>query len=295
MIRFLFCLTISVAFFIQQNAHARPTRITPEELQGLLTNPLYAGRVKTKVILLAQKDEKQKREERTKTKDEPTEFDAIDQIDLGTQVYAGSGSDEVALIVFAIVGVAMIVAWVPYMPILAYKAIREGNGGVSSHHTLSLKHEVLLGSFDSFAGTSDKAVARSGYLSGLSYGYFLNKRRDPFTKLGVSVETGGYEVKENISDRNDGAYWFAGPSLLYGDLSNRSLYGRLDLLAGSTFDSNYGLISKANLSCHYLFSPSVSVGLNFSALYLRVKEDRGLISSSHQLGLLLGLGLTTQF
>lgn len=213
------------------------------------------------------------------------EQEMADSRGLWTALDFGStgSSDELALIIMAVIGVTMVVAWVPYFPLLAYKAIK-GEEGQQLDQQLSLVSSVQ---FDG---------QRRGHLSGARYSFYLSNQHHQ--GLGMATELGYY----NYSDKdeatgsrrgNDGPYWLIGPSLLFR--FDPVFYSKLDLMGGTSVDSDLGLISRAEASLNANLGRNISAGLGIGGIYLKMKEYQGVFSNQNELGLIFSANLTASF
>lgn len=285
-------LTFFLAFvFFTEALQAAPTRVSPETMRLLLQDP----RVKHTSILLAANQtpeeaaKKKQEEEEEKKKAEPQpEIDpeprSSDVGVFGHLNFGNMGDSETALIFFALVGAVVVIAWVPYFPVLLYQSI-SGEKDLTRIHQFSFQH-LLTNS-----GGNDSL--RRGSLTGGRYSLFLkDNNADDLLTLGLSVEGGYYSLRERnqtASRRLLGGYWLLGPSILMGAHEGGVFpyFAKLDLLAGTSFDSDLGLISRADLTLgSYLFGSNMSVGLGIGGLYLHAKEGQGIFSDGRELGLL---------
>ena len=190
-------------------------------------------------------------------------------------VSVGGGSDEAALIFFAVVGITSIIAWLPYFPLLAYKALK-GDEDQRSLHQLSL---ISGAQFD----------RTEIYQNGLRYSFYL---KDESTDgLGLTFESGHYRIHNGI--REQGSYWLLGPSLRF--IIDETFFARVDLMAGRSFDGELGLISRAEASINGYIANRWSLGLGLGGSYLKMKEHEGIVSQQNKLGLLLSLNLSYSF
>lgn len=196
----------------------------------------------------------------------------FDSIDVASSV-GGSGSDEAALIFLAVTGVFAAILWVPYFPLLAYKAIHNKSDKIKVRQLATLQWTPLL--------------EDDGSLNGARYSLYLDDQsEDSFLELGMAFEAGYYTVKETV--RQEGGYWLLGPSMLFGGLDHEGVFGRLDLTAGSSFDADVGLVTKAELSGNYLFNSGFTLGVSVGGLFFDVRENRGLATSNDNVSLILG-------
>ncbi len=235
-------------------------QVSPELFHSILEQ------VKAQKVIVVQADakkedkDKDKEEKEPKTGPEETSSSFLDSIDLSTNVLANSNSgDEAALIIFAVIGLVVIVAWIPYLPVLIHDIIK-GDENLKIHQLLTTQWNPFL------------VTHRSGGLLGLRYS-FLEERldKDQTLKMGFAVESGHYLVKEN--KRFEGVYWLAGPSIVIGDYDTDSLFGKIDLMGGTSFDSDLGLVSRAEFSINWLGQSGLLFGLSVGGLYLKARDS----------------------
>jgi hypothetical protein len=222
----------------------------------LILKPVYAVNEKEK-----------KKEEEEKTHTGSFSPDIIDAVDFGA-----SGSNEAALIFLAVTGLVVAIAWVPYFPLLAYEAIQDKEDKIKVRQLATFQWTPLF--------------EKEGSLNGARYSLYLDEQDDSFFDLGMAAEAGYYLTKETI--RKEGGYWLLGPSMLMGDLSHSGLFGRLDLMAGSSFDADIGLVTKAELSGNWLFDSGFTLGVSMGGLFFDVNENRGFVSTSDDISFIVG-------
>lgn len=273
------------------------TQVTPEQLNYLINYSAFKNQIHVQKVLLSQVDdtipapvlkkpemktESDKSEENSKPKPTPV-------LDLSA-MSGSSGNAEAAMVVFAVVGLFVVFAWIPYLPIMAYEAATSGKGNIQYYHLIGAQYTSLGGSFNSLVSEVEKESPKNGAFAGLRYSLLMEKITDPgLVKLGVTTEAGHYDFLKK------GGYWLVGPSIVLGDLDPGSLYGKVDLLAGSSFNADLGLVSKADLSLNWLFKTGITLGVNAGALYLDVNDNRGIASSKNRLGLVYGGNLGYAF
>lgn len=233
-------------------------QVSPEEFSSILEH------VKAQKVIVVQanvkKDERDEKEKEHKAESEETSTSFLDSVDLSTNVLANSSSgDEAALIIFAVIGLVVIVAWIPYLPVLIHDIIK-GDENLKIHQLLTTQWNPFLGTH------------RSGGLLGLRYSFFEERLdKDQTLKMGFAVESGHYVAKEKF--RFEGAYWLAGPSIVIGDYDTDSLFGKIDLMGGTSFDSDLGLVSRAEFSINWLDESGLLVGLSVGGLYLKARDS----------------------
>lgn len=213
-----------------------------------------------------------KTEEKKKEEVMETTPDVLDAADFATS-FNTSGSNEAALVAFAVTGLIVAVAWVPYFPLLAYRAMTEKEDKMKFDQLVSINWNPLF--------------EKEGSLNSARYSLYLDEQNpDDIADLGFSVESGYYLTKQ--TGRKEGGYWLIGPSMLLGTMKKSGPFGRLDLMGGSSFDSEVGLVSKAELSGNWAFSSGFTMGVSLGGLYFDIKENRGIVSSGDDLSFILG-------
>ena len=195
---------------------------------------------------------------------------------------SGSSGSEAALIIFAVVGLVVVVMWIPYFPIMAYRAFADDNDMCFINH-LSV-HGLSIN-----ASSGPLNEERSGSLWGGRYSTYLRKKGESeFLTNGLNFELGRYQFDESSfkvgREKNfEGSYFLIGPSMLFGkdphgSISETDLFGKIDLLGGTSFDGNIGLVSKAEFTLNTSIRNNFTFGAGIGGLYLDVKTARGLIS-----------------
>lgn len=217
-------------------------------------------------------EDKKNEKENQKTEEGNTGPDVLDVVDVAT-TFDTSGSNEAALIFFAVTGLVVAVAWLPYFPLLAYKALTDKEDKLKMRHLATFQYNPLF--------------EKEGSLNGARYSLYMDEQNpDDIVDLGLAVESGYYLTKE--VSRKEGGYWLLGPSMLMGHTDGETLFGRLDLMAGSSFDADIGLITKAELSGNWLFDSGFTLGVSLGGLFFDVNENRGFVSTSDDLSFILG-------
>lgn len=282
----IFTLVVSPTYSSAPKESTKIVRLSPEEFQALTKG------IKTHTILLAQGEDSQKKiEEESEKRKEEHQKDVQKQPRGGGGGFWGGfhlggdfGGRDTALVVFAVVGLVVIFAWIPYFPILFYDYLRNPQD-FDTRHMLSLNYTRAPHNRSEYKGENHY---REGFLSGLRYSLFLKRKesqQEDF-KFGFSGELGHYEFMRTKNDPGVpnffGEYWLLGPSLMYGQ---KWFWLQLDLLAGSTFDSDLGLTSKADLSLNVGLSKNIFLGLGFGALYYDVRGGKGLAAGDQDVGL----------
>lgn len=292
----IFSLFLIALIFMEQSfAHenkATAIQVSPETLQRLVKQT----HAKTQKILLAQnspqpEDEVKKKIEEEEKKNKKSQSSTSNDMGLNGIFNGvssgGSGNNDAALIVFAVVGLVIIIAWIPYFPLLAYDAI-SGKKDILTHHQISFRHDRLSHEYD-----------RDGQFSSGRYSLFLEEKdTDDFFMPGFSFELGTYSLNyeaqlNNPSHHLSGSYWLLGPSAVLGDTD--SFFAKFDLMAGTSFGPDFGLLSKADISFNFNLGSRIILGLGLGGIYFDVKSGEGALSRPHDLGFFYGANLGYSF
>lgn len=267
----IFTLVVQEVEAVDQVSDKVIFQVSPTHLEAILKKVqankiLYVHNTKNDVREEAEEDERNL---------------SLETADLTAQAIAHSDSgDEAALVVFAVIGVVMVVAWLPYLPILIHD-IWTDDKNLKVHHFLTAQWSLFGGDFNSSDISSRGHGRRSGSLLGLRYSFYEERSEDKEYKMGFATELGHYLVKEK--NRLEGSYWLAGPSIVFGDIRPESLIVKLDLMGGTTFDSNIGLISRAEFTVSWLTLNQIIIGISMGGLYMNAEGN------SNNLGFVLGV------
>lgn len=184
---------------------------------------------------------------------------------------SGSSGSDAAILIFAIVGTVMLVAWVPYAAILTVRAISKPEC-FDKLHMISADFNFLTGN-----------NSRKGNASDLQYSIFL-KEKDSYAakKMGFNFNLGRYRFKDSENStyvKYDSYYWLVGPSILFGDTFGL----KLDLLAGTAFHRDVNLILKGGFKFFFKFPNNMFAGLGFGADYINGQKGKGLFTHTNDL------------
>jgi hypothetical protein len=277
----LVCFISREAVAVLPEKYDRPIKqISADEMNRLIKNP----DVRYKQVLLTQDETKRPEEtakKRIKEGEEDKDVDEYhkdDRPDFSSSANAWvnfSGSDEL-LVVFAIVGVVMVIAWVAAFPYTVYKSV----ANKEDYKNIQLLN-ANYSRFENFE------------LIGTRYSLYLADPKEGLLggSMGFSGELGYYNIDEF------GQYWMIGPSFLSGfELGGQYSFVKLDLMAGSTFDSNFGLFSKGEVSMNVEVASKLSLGFGMGAIYLEKNSYRGAaFSDNYKWGFLYGANATYLF
>ena len=236
-----------------------------------------------KIIETKQKIEELENKKEESSIDSPRTRAANTGSDLGLHLGSDFGGSDAALIVFAVVGLVIVFAWIPYFPILFYDYLSHPDD-YETRQMVGLNYTAAPHNRSSYKG---KNQYRKGFFAGSRYSLFFKQKdeSDDDFQLGLTTEIGLYQL-ENDSNNNIknfyGEYWLLGPSMMFG---LPEFWLQLDLMGGSTFDSNLGLMTKADISLNGEVGRDFFVGLGFGALYYDVKGGKGLTTGDKDVGL----------
>lgn len=205
----------------------------------------------------------------------------------GSFNFSGGGGGDGAIVIFAIVGTIILIAWVPYVAVLLYRGFK---------HPEEYKYRSLVNIQYNrlFKSTS---IHREGYLTSIKYTPMFSDnplsqdRETSKTKnYGLNIEIGKYHFNDydestNVKQDYDSYYWALGPSFIFGNLKNihHSLFSKFDLLAGTSFKSDVKLILRADISLNYVVKDGLFFGVGIGGSYLNGQKGKGIISHSSDL------------
>lgn len=245
-------------------------QVSPEKMRSLLNDPEVRRYAQVKTI---ERDDEKKRPEGDST---PTLNNS--GVDVLLNSPTTNGNKEAALIVFAIVGAVVIIAWIPYFIGVSAKLLKGETDQLEFKRFLTAQFTQLT-------------TERNGKLLGARYGFYtIDKEEKTYATYGLSFESGYYDSREKNKEQQreyrHGSYWLVGPSLFFQE---GSIIGKTDLLAGSSFDQNLGLVSKAEASLHWKFKSGLMIGASLGGLYFNVKDKYGILNHHNDLGFTYGL------
>lgn len=250
------------------SAKLLPIKVSIDELQRLERYAQAQG-IETKKETIPKKKEEKKEEE---PKDEVSGITGI------LQGVGSSNNEAAAIIIFAVVGTVVIVLWFPYFFLFTRDLIR------GDHHLYQYRQMFTL-------HASSFNEERDGFMYGGRYSlYTTPKEEETVGEYGLSLEAGYYQSREknrfNKRVSHDGAYWLLGPSILF---NLESWFLKLDFLAGSSFDQELGLISKADFSINKKLSSGATLGLGVGGQYFNIKDRNGVLKRDNDLSLSYGV------
>jgi hypothetical protein len=223
----------------------------------------------------------------------PEEFQAFKKDELKDEkavganfIQASGGGKETPFLIFAVVGTGIVVAWIPYTVLLAYRSLKNPE--------LYKFTSILSASVMNIDKGGERFQKRRGLMSSLRWTPMsaLKKseeeiKKNPYDKFfGLNFELGYYDFHDEMKQagvRQDyhSPYWLVGPSIVLGDfilLKTIPLFLRMDLLAGTSFHQDVDLITKADLSLNFLIGKGSFIGFGVTAFYLYGREGKGIIN-----------------
>lgn len=203
-----------------------------------------------------------------------------------------SGSKEDAILVFAIVGLIVVMAWIPYAIKYLYDL---GNGDdYCPWYRLSFRHKQIMDS------SKDFGSKRESTFSGVQLGIASLKR--DYSGLGLAFEVGGHKIKDTIDNNQktySGTYFLMGPSIAIGE-PDTQVYS-VDLLGGSSTDSNIEFLAEAAFNWNINLNPHArevapTINLSFGASYIGLEQDEGIVGDKiDEYSLFFGIGFGFNF
>jgi len=263
-------------------SEGRVIQVSPETALGLEKSLANQAGVRVERILLADNSAVMTKEDCEKITDPKKERDCFSRmgrqerdergdnvsLDIGQAIGQGANSRDAALIVFAVIGIVVLIIWIPYTIRYLYKYFRDGEG--SGWMTLSFSHLNLKKTEQ-----TPHPIERNGVLNGLN---MLLAMGDEATHMGLALEGGQYTLHDlntntRVVTKSEDKYLMGGPSILYGF---KEFNGSLDIMGGKGFGNTTGLMSKASLGLNFTFS-KIYLGLQLGAFYSKIKDFSGVL------------------
>ena len=287
--------------------------ISPSTMDKILKRKDQLKGMKVKRILLSQvKEVKEAEESAKKESDDPVTCENSKDVGpslapLADNITSSWGNNDTALVVFAVVGAVVIIAWIPYATNYLYTFFKDDSDKSIFIELSSDINYIFGGRSSSFLR---EKVDRSGILAGIKSQFgFGDKNR---TLFGMAVLFGYhnivYEFEKTKKEINyHGAYLMGGPTIFFGRghaLLNNS-YGYLELTAGTSNRQDIGLISLARLGGMLNISETYSasncnrggyyLGGSIGAIYLGIKENEGMVDVLDKFNFTASLNLGYKF
>lgn len=198
---------------------------------------------------------------------------------------SSGGGRDVAIVIFAVVGIVVVAAWIPYTALLAYRALKN-----PEQYKFT---SILSASVMNIDKDGEIFKSRKGLMSSLRWTPISTLKKseeeikiNPYdTFFGFNFELGYYDFHDEMKQagvRQDyhSPYWLVGPSLVLGDfmlLKKIPVFLRMDLLAGTSFHQDVDLITKADMSLNFVIGKANFIGFGVTGFYLYGREGKGII------------------
>lgn len=197
------------------------------------------------------------------------------------------GGGDAAVVIFAIVGAVMLIAWIPYVALLTYRGIKNPE--------LYKFNYLFSTQFMNVEERDDLKQRRLGEMYSVRFTSIASHKReeprqsnDPLDKnYGLNFEVGYYNFYDQIKGNGQklkyhGPYWLIGPSFILGNLNEMDqafpLFFKVDLTAGTSFHQEIDLILRGELTINLQTERGFFIGAGVSGLYLYGREGKGIIS-----------------
>jgi hypothetical protein len=248
--------------------------------------------VETKTIEFQNKEEVEKAKKKLQESGQVTNYGASDPYIPNINLGGGGGSGQGALIVFVVVGLIIMIAWIPYMFGFIYNAIVNPED-LDFTHTLSFDYDRF---YKSDRNTDYSLNSkRSGYVYSATYSFYMTQNKA--SHYGFSTQVGKHYIKDEFlfldKSEYEGIFFMFGPSIQYRKLNVPfSGYMQLDLLGGTSDHNSIGLMSSARINLGFVFG-KVLFAIHFSGIYFDVNDNKGILTDENDL--LLSYGLKTGY
>jgi hypothetical protein len=210
----------------------------------------------------------------------------------GNTSFSVPASDDAAIVVFAIIGLVVIIAWIPYAITYLYDLQYEG--------TTYCPWYRLSYQFKQLKSNSEKLdIDRDAKFHGFQLG--ISSLHQEYSFFSFVAEVGHHEITDTIDGEDQkyfGEYLMLGPSVVLGK-PNKDVIA-LNLMGGASTNSDVSVIAEAALnwsinlnSLAVKYAPILN--LNFGANYLDVKETEGIIKNMNKNSLFWGVGFGFNF
>lgn len=204
-------------------------------------------------------------------------------VELALQVVSRThvgGDDDLAVVVFIIVGVVVIYALIAYTGKYFYDAY-------SGYRQCPKWWDITLQT-GAFGGDRD------GYLSALRVSTGVE---DDVTRIGLTGELGRIRLNRDGADASiDSNYWMIGPAVRwYSSAMNGASYVSAELLAGAGSHRNLGAVSAARIGMNFPLSARARLGLMLGALYTDVRRTQGALTEDSETHMMFGVEVGTRF
>ncbi len=195
----------------------------------------------------------------------------------------GSHNGEDALILFAVIGVIVVIAVIPYALKYIYDLVQGEN--TCYFHQFGLQ-------FISTSSNSDRVHENNRLFSFMYSGHVDHFKS---VNIGFVAEIGVQQLKISQEgsyldhiDRNFeeiGLYSMVGPKLYFARYLPNPSHGYLQILGGASFNSDLGTIAKAEIGYNWFFDRKLGIGFSLGSLYYKVNPKDGFLKNSGNYGL----------
>lgn len=203
------------------------------------------------------------------------------------------GNDDVAVVLFVIIGVFVVAALIVYAGKYIYDvATSRGKYGYwweIGPSVSVIEHKNQYG------------FKENGILAGVKVATGFTDRN---VQIGLAGEAGLIDANLYYEDKKgllefEGLYGMAGPAirLLFYDRekSPNPSYLLLELLAGTSEHEEAGLLSLARIGLNWRVKKHLRIGLNIGALYFDLKETESIIKKEDNFRFMGGIGFGYRF
>ncbi len=196
-------------------------------------------------------------------------------------------SSEGAVVVFAIIGVIVVIAWIPYALMYLYDLQKDRATYCPWYHT-SVRYKEIKSS------GPELNVKREASFTSINVG--IASLKDEYSFFGLGLELGHHEIKDSLDSGSEvysGEYFMLGPRVSLGKPFRDNI--TLSLLGGSSTHSNISFMAETNLGWSINLNRAAkkyapTINLNLGANYLDIKETEGIIKNINKYALYVGMG-----
>lgn len=208
---------------------------------------------------------------------------AIDNIFNGPDIIDTAGSDDLAIIIFVVVGIVITVFLIAYTLKFMYDVVNKEElcfwWSVNTHS-------------NAIISTND-----NGHFNGIKLSSGLI---DEKVDVGISLDIGKLntelELEDNTVHKVRGSYLMLGPSIrFYQQQKKNASYFALDLLVGSVNYEEKNILSYAKAAYNFPVNEHLRFGLSIGSLYLDLDNDKDLVRKDNSFNLTAGLEVGYQF
>jgi hypothetical protein len=224
---------------LKVNPQIRTRRLALTEFEELKKKEEQERKKRRQEKLRKQKEkEEQERKERQTTMAQTAQDVApLHQINLG-----GDAGDA-ALVVFAVIGLVVIIAWIPYAA-MGIKELITGQKSSNLDFLLSINTSLI----EKKRIRSQTNTIRSGSDLNLNLSFYFKESES--SQYGLSTEVGYHLFEDQLQSgtiQHNAVYALTGPSLRVFFDNKKTLGLKMDLMAGTSEDNSIGLLSKAQI------------------------------------------------